>query len=117
MAVTPADLVYRNGYVYTVDPKNSVKQALAVLNGRIVSVGNNTDIDAYIGQGTQVVDLHGRMLMPGLVDGHMHPIIGGASLLKCNLNYERLTIERMQARLQTCLDQTRNREPDGWLEV
>ena len=57
------------------------------------------------------------MLMPGLVDGHMHPIMGGASLLKCNLQYERFTVPQMRARIQTCLDKTRDREPDGWLEV
>jgi predicted amidohydrolase YtcJ len=116
-AAAPADLAYRNGFVYTVDAKDSVQQALAILNGRIVYVGSDAGIDAYIGQHTRVVDLHGRMLMPGLVDGHMHPMMGGASLLKCNLNYERLTIEQMQSRIQACLDQTRNREPDGWLEV
>jgi predicted amidohydrolase YtcJ len=116
-AAAPAELAYRNGYVYSVDAKDSVQQALAVLNGRIVYVGSDAGIDAYIGQRTQVVDLQGRMLMPGLVDGHMHPMMGGASLLKCNLKYERLTIEQMRARIQTCLDQTRNREPDGWLEV
>jgi predicted amidohydrolase YtcJ len=116
-AAAPADLAYRNGYVYTVDAKDSVQQALAILDGRIVYVGNDAGIEAYIGSRTHVVDLRGRMLMPGLVDGHMHPMNGGASLLKCNLNYERLTVERMQARIQTCLDQTRNREPDGWLEV
>ncbi len=116
-AATPADLAYHNGYVYTVDAKNTVQQALAILDGRIVYVGGDAGIDAYIGQHTHVVDLHGRMLMPGLVDGHMHPLMGGASLLKCNLRYERLTIEQMQARIQTCLEQTRDREPDGWLEV
>jgi predicted amidohydrolase YtcJ len=116
-AAAPADLAYRNGFVYTVDAKDSVQQALAVLNGRIVYIGGDAGIDAYIGQHTQVVDLHGRMLMPGLVDGHMHPVMGGASLLKCNLNYERLTVENMQVRIQQCLDQTRSREPDGWLEV
>jgi hypothetical protein len=116
-AVTPADLAYRNGAVYTVDAQDSVQQALAILDGRIVYVGNEAGIDAYIGERTQVVDLGGRMVMPGLVDGHMHPLNGGASLLKCNLDYERLTIEQMQARIQTCLDHTRDREPDGWLEV
>jgi predicted amidohydrolase YtcJ len=116
-AAAAADLAYRDGYVYTVDAKDSVQQALAIINGRIAYVGTDAGIDAYIGQRTRVVDLHGRMLMPGLVDGHMHPLMGGASLLKCNLQYERLTIEQLQARIQTCLDQTRNREPDGWLEV
>ena len=117
MAAAPADLAYRNGYVYTVDAKDSVQQALAILQGRIVYVGNDVGVNAYIGPHTRVVDLGGRMLMPGLVDGHMHPMMGGASLLKCNLQYERLTIEQMRARIQTCLDKTRNREPNGWLEV
>jgi predicted amidohydrolase YtcJ len=116
-AAAPADLAYRNGYVYTVDAKDSVQQALAIRHGRIVYVGNDAGISAYIGARTRVVDLSGRMLMPGLVDGHMHPAIAGASLLKCNLQYERLTIEQMQARIQACLDQTRDREPEGWLEV
>jgi predicted amidohydrolase YtcJ len=116
-AAAPADLAYRNGHVYTVDAEDSVQQALAILNGRIVYVGNDAGVNAYVGPRTHVIDLGGRMLMPGLVDGHMHPLTGGASLLKCNLQYERLTIEQMQAKIQSCLDQTRNREPDGWLEV
>ena len=117
MALAPADLAYRNGYVYTVDSKDSVERALAIRDGRIVYVGDDAGIDAYIGRRTHIVDLRGRMLMPGLVDGHMHPINGGASLLKCNLNYERLTLEQMQARIQACLDQSRSREPNVWLEV
>src|SRR5580692_418507 len=116
-AAASADLAYRNGHVYTVDAKDSVQQALAILDGRIVYVGSDAGLDAYIGPRTQVVDLRERMVMPGLVDGHMHPMMGGASLLKCNLQYERLTIEQMQARIQACLDQSRDREPDGWLEV
>jgi predicted amidohydrolase YtcJ len=64
-----------------------------------------------------VIDLQGRMLMPGLVDGHMHPLQGGAALLKCSLNYEQLGIEQMQAKIQSCLDATRTQEPNGWLEV
>lgn len=113
----PADAVYRNGYVYTVDAHDSVRQAIAVRQGRLVYVGSNAGVRAFIGLHTAVRDLAGRMLMPGLVDGHMHPLAGGATLLKCNLNYERLDLATMQARIQACLDATRDREPDGWLEV
>jgi predicted amidohydrolase YtcJ len=111
------DTVYFNGYVYTVDAHDSVQQALAVRDGRIVYVGTDAGAKALAGASTHVVDLHGRMLMPGLVDGHMHPLEGGIQLLKCNLNYERLTVAQFQARIQACLDKTRNREPDQWLEV
>jgi predicted amidohydrolase YtcJ len=113
----PADVVYRHGFVYTVDAQDSVQQALAVRGGLIVYVGNDAGTAPLIGAHTQQIDLQGRMMMPGLVDGHMHPLDGGASLLKCNLQYVQLTVEQMAAGIQKCLDQTRSREPDGWLEV
>ena len=112
-----ADTVYRHAYVYTVDPGDSVQQALAVRAGRIVYVGGDAGIAALVGPKTTVFDLHGRMLMPGLVDGHMHPLQGGSSLLKCNLNYEQLGVAELQTRIQACLDKTRPLEPDTWLEV
>ncbi|MGB6309150.1 MAG: amidohydrolase, partial [Steroidobacteraceae bacterium] len=108
---------YRHGYVYTVDARDSVQQALAIRAGRIVYVGSDAGLAAFVGPKTTVIDLHGRMLMPGLVDGHSHPLDGGSALLKCSLNYEQLTVEQMQARIQACLDQTRAREPDTWLQV
>ncbi len=112
-----AESVYRNGRIYTVDVRDSVQEALAVRDGRIVYVGGNAGLAPYIGKATKVIDLQGRMMMPGLVDGHMHPLQGGVKLVSCSLNYEALTVARFQARIQACLDSTRNREPDGWLEV
>src|SRR5271154_1847787 len=112
-----ADTVYRHGYVYTVDARDSVQQALAIRAGRIVYVGSDSGAAAFTGPKTRVIDLQGRMLMPGLVDGHSHPLQGGGTLLKCNLNYEQLQIAQIQARIQSCLDQSRAREPDAWLEV
>lgn len=116
-APAAADTVYRHGYVYTVDAHDSVQQALAIRAGRIVYVGGDAGLAAFMGPKTAVVDLRGRMLMPGLVDGHSHPLQGGGSLLKCNLNYVQLSVAQMQARIQSCLDQTQAREPDTWLEV
>jgi predicted amidohydrolase YtcJ len=113
----PADAVYQHGYVYTVDAKDSVQHAFAVRNGAIVYVGDDAGSKALIGKSTQVIDLHGRMVMPGLVDGHMHPLDGGSVLVGCNLNYERLTVATLQAKIQTCLDQTQDKEPDRWLVV
>jgi len=113
----PADVVYQNGYVYTVDAHDGVQHALAVRHGAIVYVGDDAGVKALIGKSTQIVDLHGRMMMPGLVDGHMHPFDGGTVLLGCNLNYERLTVAQMQVKIQACLDQTKDQEPHGWLVV
>lgn len=112
-----ADHVYVNGYIYTVDPRDSVQSALAVRAGAIVFVGGDAGARRLIGPRTEVQDLHGRMMMPGLVDGHMHPLAGGLSLLGCDLKYERLSVQQVLDRIQGCLDATRDREPDGWLEV
>ncbi len=113
----PADSAYRHGFIYTVDAHDSVQQALAVRAGRIVYVGDDAGLAEFLGPKTRVVDLKGRMLMPGLVDGHMHPIQGGGTLLMCNLNYVQLNVAQMQAKIQACLDQSRAHEPDDWLQV
>jgi predicted amidohydrolase YtcJ len=116
-AQEPADAVYRHGYLYTVDAHDSVQQALAVRAGRIVYVGTDAGAQAWVGPKTLVTDLHGRLALPGLVDGHMHPLDGGTQLTHCGLDYERLTVAQMQSRIQTCLDRSRDQEPDGWLQV
>jgi len=112
-----ADRIYEHGYLYTVDARDSIEQALAVRAGVIVYVGDDAGVRRWRGPHTIVEDLNGRMMMPGLVDGHMHPLAGGYSLLGCDLKYERLTAHEVQARIGKCLDETRSREPDGWLEV
>ncbi|HEX5844327.1 MAG TPA: amidohydrolase, partial [Pseudomonas sp.] len=85
-ASTPAaDLLLRNGYVYTVDGQDSVQQAVAVAAGKIVYVGGDKGAAAYIGKQTRQIDLGGRMLMPGFVDAHMHPGDGGRALSLCDL--------------------------------
>jgi predicted amidohydrolase YtcJ len=113
----PVETLYVNGYVYTADSRDSVQEALLVRDGRIVFVGSTSEARKAAGEEARVVDLMQHMLMPGLVDGHMHPLDGGATLLKCNLNYERLTVAQLQSRVQACLDATRGAEPDQWLQV
>jgi len=113
----PADLVLQNGFVYTVDDQNSVQQAIVIQAGRIVYVGNDQGARGYIGKQTKVIDLHGRMVMPGLVDTHNHAIAGGSQLLDCDLNYAPLTVAQFQQKIQACLDETHGKEPDRYLTV
>jgi predicted amidohydrolase YtcJ len=68
----PADTVFKNGYVYTVNPRARVAQAVAVKAGKIVYVGSNRDANAFIGPSTKVVKLGGKMMLPGFIDSHMH---------------------------------------------
>jgi len=68
----PADLVFRNGVVYTADPHRSRAQAVAVSGGKIIFVGSNSGITEYIGPDTEILDLNSKMLLPGFIDSHAH---------------------------------------------
>ncbi len=81
----PADLIFVNGAVYTVDAARSWANAVAVSDGGIVAVGADAEVRAIAGGGTEVVDLGGRMLLPGFQDAHAHPAPSGLDLLRCNL--------------------------------
>jgi len=76
-----ADLVLVNGKVVTVDNDNSVVDAVAVKMGRIVKVGTSEEVGAMVGEGTKVIDLGGRVVLPGLTDAHVHMIQGGTRAL------------------------------------
>lgn len=116
-AAGPADRVYSNGIIFTADARNSLARGLAIRDGRIVYVGSEQGLARHIGPTTVKVDLEGRFLMPGLVDGHMHPLEAGATLLKCSLNYESLTVAELQGRVKACLAKDPSEKPDDWLEV
>jgi predicted amidohydrolase YtcJ len=74
----PASLVLKNGYIYTVDGRRSVAEAVAIRDGKFIYVGSNSAVDPYIGKGTQVIDLEKRMVLPGFFDSHCHPAYGAA---------------------------------------
>jgi predicted amidohydrolase YtcJ len=112
-----ADTVLKNGAIYTVDKRWKVKDALAVRDGKIAFVGSNKRAKSYIGPNTKVIDLKGRMVMPGLEDHHVHPSGGGNVLLSCTLNYQALTLAQFQEKITACLDASRDKEPDGGLTV
>ncbi|MFI9045674.1 amidohydrolase [Streptomyces sp. NPDC053427] len=86
---TPADLVFLSGPVHTVDPARSRASAVAVRGDRIVAVGHDGEKEAIhglIGPGTEVVDLRGKLLIPGFQDAHVHPVGGGVELGQCDLS-------------------------------
>lgn len=71
-----ADFVFRNGPIYTVAGPAPWAQALAVSGNTIVHVGDEAGAMALAGPDTRVIDLDGRLLMPGFVEGHIHPFLG-----------------------------------------
>jgi predicted amidohydrolase YtcJ len=73
-----ADLLLLNGKIVTVDPENSVAEAVAMRGNRIEAVGSDEEVSKWIGEGTVVIDLDGKTVLPGLIDSHMHPGSYGA---------------------------------------
>lgn len=74
LAAPPAaEFVFTAGVVHTVDPALPRASALAVRGGTIAWVGDDAGARALVGPGTRVIDLRGRMLLPGFIDGHVHP--------------------------------------------
>ena len=94
----PADLVFTGGPVFTADTVRSRTTAVAVTGGRIVALGD--DVRDVTGPRTEVVDLDGRLLVPGFQDAHVHPVWGGLDMLRCNLADDS-TREEYLARIRT----------------
>ena len=98
-----ADLVFRGGAVYTVADSGARQLGVAVSGNEITFVGSDEEVAAYIGPGTEVVELDGRLLMPGIVDAHLHPL-GGAikELYQCNFPFS-ATPEDVAQAISACV--------------
>lgn len=72
-SVESAQTVYTNAVIYTEDDANTVAEAMAVTDGKIVYVGNAEGVMKYIGEGTEVRDMGGKMITPNIIDAHSHP--------------------------------------------
>jgi len=94
-----ADLVVTNGIVRTMDKKRSVAQSIAVLNGKIVAVGRNSDTKAMIGPKTKVIDAKHRLVLPGFNDAHVHFMHLGLELHNLQLR-DAKTTEEFVARIR-----------------
>lgn len=80
-----AERVFTNGAVYTVADAQPWAEAVAIGDGRILYVGDADGVDAYVGDTTEVVDLGGRMMLPGFHDSHIHLLIGVMAGEECSL--------------------------------
>lgn len=94
-----ADLVLRNGIIWTVDDANPRAEAVAALAGKIIYVGSNSGVRKHIGDRTQVIDLRGRFVVPGFNDNHVHFESTGRLLYGLNLldvSDEKTFVERIK---------------------
>jgi predicted amidohydrolase YtcJ len=97
-----ADLVVEGGRIYTEDAGRSVAEALAVRSGKMVFVGSTADAKRWIGAGTRVEELAGRLVLPGLIDAHIHPL-DIVDLDVCDLDSHPMTLPELSAFVAKCV--------------
>ena len=100
-----AETIFTNGTIYTVNANNPVTGAMAISAGKIVFVGQAIDAAKFVGPDTKRVDLNGGMIMPGLVDAHLHPVRGAIKeLFHCNFPFT-ASPEQIQQKVAQCVSQ------------
>ncbi len=118
-AQTAADVVFKNGNVYTVNSSQPKAEAVAVKADRIVFVGSNVEAQRYVGKNTRVVDLQGKTVVPGMTDAHQH--LPGVGFREMTLNLEGVTsLEDFLGKVKARVDQARPGEwvtGRGWIET
>jgi predicted amidohydrolase YtcJ len=83
----PADLIVRDAHIVTVDPKFSIAHAAAIRDGRFIAVGSDAEVMRSKGPNTRVVDLHGKTVLPGFNDTHVHLTAGEELPLQVDLTH------------------------------
>jgi predicted amidohydrolase YtcJ len=98
----PADMVLLDAKLYTADAQHSVAESLAVVSGKIVFVGTNRDAAAFIGPKTHVIHAHGKLVIPGLIDAHIHPTLM-VDFDTCSLDAKVMALKDIEKTVRRCV--------------
>ncbi len=110
-----ADLVIKNGKVITVDRDFSIRQAVAVHDGKIVAVGTNDEIKAFTGPDTKVLDLKGKPILPGINESHMHGPFFGATRPPLALDLTSPAVQSITDMVEALRKKVAEVEPGEWI--
>ncbi|HEY1447508.1 MAG TPA: amidohydrolase family protein, partial [Caulobacteraceae bacterium] len=114
-ATLKADYVLTGARIFTEDPARRTVEALAVSHGRIVYVGDAAGAAALIGPATKVEQGAGRLVLPGLVDAHIHPV-GIADVDVCSLDSRAVSLDELPTFVRGCIEKY-HVAPGEWLAV
>jgi predicted amidohydrolase YtcJ len=109
-----ADLILHNGRVATQDQRRSIAAAVAIKDGKFLAVGTDKDVLAYRGDKTQVIDVGGHTVIPGLNDSHLHLIRGGLSY---NMELRWDGVPSLADALRMLKEQAHRTPPPQWVRV
>lgn len=108
---TPADLIVRNGTIYTVNEAQPQAEAVAVVDGKVAFVGSAAEAEKWIGDETQVLDLQGKTMTPGFIEGHAHFLGVGQNKMNLDLLAVR-SFEEIAAQVAQAAEET---PPGEWI--
>lgn len=114
-AFAAADVLLHNGNIITVDAKEMIAQAVALKNGKIVKVGSNEEVKSLISAGTEIIDLKGKTVTPGLVDSHIHVMGYGMQFRPQFLNIRFPQTPTKAALLKLVADRAKISKPGDWI--
>lgn len=114
MASTFADIIFHNGRFSTLDSGLPQASAVAVHAGKFLGVGSDAEVQRFRGEHTQIVDLNGRCIIPGLNDSHLHLIRGG---LNYNMELRWDGVPSLTDALRMLKEQARRTPPPQWVRV
>jgi len=97
----PGNTLYLNGKIHTQDGQRSQAEAMVVQGGKFTYVGSREGAEALKNGATQVVDLQGRMVLPGLHDNHIH-LLGTVALDMCDLDGQSVDLDQLAAKIGEC---------------
>jgi predicted amidohydrolase YtcJ len=109
-----ADLILTQGRFTTLNPGQPTAEAVAIRDGRFLAVGTEREVAAFAGPGTQVIDLKGRRVLPGLIDNHLHIIRGG---LNFNLELRWDGVRSLSDAMSMLKAQVAKTPPPQWVRV
>lgn len=111
-SMAAVDLILHNAKIYTAEPGQPLQQALAVENGKVLSVGSDAQVLPLKQPATRVIDLQGKVLMPGFIDSHSHTVKGGLQLRQANLDGQMLPLTELESRLRQWREDGKARRGD-----
>ena len=113
-AMRPKDLIIVNAKVTTLDRENPVAEAVAIRDGKFLSVGSEAEARAAAGSNAEIIDAGGRRLIPGLIDSHIHVIRGG---LNYNMELRWEGVPTLADAMTMLRKQAENTPPPQWVRV
>ncbi len=107
----PADLIISNGKIYTVNDQQPLVEAVAIKGSKIVAIGSMAEVEKYKGDQTELIDLQGKTMTPGFIEGHGHIMGVGYN----ELNIDLMNVKNYEEMVARVKDAVAKAQPGQWI--